>query len=68
MIVFAVDYCGPLGVHALPTLSLNPAEIAAVIGSLQTADPGELTDERVHQIRKRAAAASSTPRPGAGKI
>jgi hypothetical protein len=68
MIVFAVDYCGPLGVHTLPTLPLTPAEIAAVIDSLQTADPGELTEERTRQIRKRAAAASSTPRPGAGKI
>jgi hypothetical protein len=59
---FAVDYSGRFGVHTVLTLPLNPADLSAVIDSLQTADPGELTEERMRQIHERAAA-NSTPRP-----
>ena len=56
---FAVDYVGRFGVHTIVTLPLNPADLSAVIDSLQTADPGELTEERVRQIHARSAARSA---------
>ena len=59
---FAVDYCGRFGVHSILALPLNPADLSAVIDSLQTADPGELTEERVRRIHERSAA-RSTPGP-----
>jgi TonB family protein len=63
-VCFAVDYCGPLGVHQLCVTPLAAADMVAVIDSLQAADPGELTKERVAQIREREAARSTPPPAG----
>ena len=59
---FAVDYIRRFGFHNVITLPLNPADLSVLIDSLQTADPGEITEERVREIHERAAA-RSTPRP-----
>jgi hypothetical protein len=59
---FAVDYTGRFGVRTILTLPLNPTDLSLVIDSLQMADPGELTGDRVRQIHERAAARSA-PRP-----
>ena len=62
-IFFAVEYCGKLGVRAIFTLPLSTAELARVIDSLQKGDPGELTDERVREMRERARQVKSQVNP-----